>query len=401
LTGASTGDKDKTKNQIEIVERWLRDHHIIRKNKYTRITEVDGKPLTDGILNQLWLDIARVHTKIPFITVARIIESDFVEIYDPFQEWFDEYKSTYPEERCVGFIKRLFDTITPETDDDTDDDQDLFSLDANYIHDFGRKWIIGLIGAMHGQVVPIMLVLTGLKQNTGKTEWFRRLLPPELSYYYAESKLDSGKDAEILMSKKLIIMDDEMGGKSKMEAKRLKELTSADTFTLREPYGRVTVELKRLAVLAGTSNDHEIITDQTGNRRIIPISVGSIDHAKYNAIDKRAVLMEAYYAFCRGEDFHLKQRDIDRMLIPTGKYEIMHLEREMLYMYFRKPNKGETPEMLTNTEMKIMMENTTHQRINQTKLGMELKKGKFRRHKVLENGTQKWVYDVVKKNKLV
>jgi len=58
------------------------------------------------------------------------------------------------------------------------------------------------------------------------TAELRRLLPKPLANYYAESKLDGGKDDDILLTKKLIIMDDEFGGKSKFEAKRFKELTS-------------------------------------------------------------------------------------------------------------------------------------------------------------------------------
>src|SRR5690606_8591490 len=121
------------------------------------------------------------------------------------------------------------------------------------------------------------------KQGTGKTEFFRRLLPPELRQYYAESKLDAGKDDAILMTQKLIIMDDEMGGKSKKESKHLKELTSKQVFTLREPYGRMNVDLQRLAVLCGTTNDLEILND-LHNRRQIPIEVYGIDHEAYNAI---------------------------------------------------------------------------------------------------------------------
>ena len=60
-----------------------------------------------------------------------------------------------------------------------------------------------------------MLVLAGETQGTGKTHFFRYLLPNKLQNLYAESKMDNGKDDEILMTKKWIIVDDEMGGKSK------------------------------------------------------------------------------------------------------------------------------------------------------------------------------------------
>jgi len=45
------------------------------------------------------------------------------------------------------------------------------------------------------------------------------------------------KDDELLMSQKLIIMD-EMSGKNKTDQKRFKDLTSKHTFSLRAPYDR-------------------------------------------------------------------------------------------------------------------------------------------------------------------
>ena len=56
--------------------------------------------------------------------------------------------------------------------------------------------------------------------------------------------MDNGKDDEILMTKKLIILDDEYGGKSKREEKKLKEITAKEFINVREPYGRVSVDLR-------------------------------------------------------------------------------------------------------------------------------------------------------------
>ena len=75
------------------------------------------------------------------------------------------------------------------------------------------------------------------------------------------------------MTKKWIILDDEYGGKSKREEKRLKEITSKAWINIREPYGRVSVDLRRLSVFCGTSNESQILNDPTGNRRILPIHI--------------------------------------------------------------------------------------------------------------------------------
>ena len=68
---------------------------------------------------------------------------------------------------------------------------------------------------------------------------------------------------------KLIVLDDEMESRTKAESRTIKHLTSKDIFTVREPYGTYNIDLKRLAVMCANNNDPEILTDKTGNRRVI------------------------------------------------------------------------------------------------------------------------------------
>ena len=91
---------------------------------------------------------------------------------------------------------------------------------------FILTWLLSVVASAYGNKSELVLVFCGEKQGTGKTHWFRYLLPKKIRYLYAESKMDAGKDDEILMTKKIIILDDEYGGKSKREEKRLKEITS-------------------------------------------------------------------------------------------------------------------------------------------------------------------------------
>src|SRR5690606_7427873 len=75
------------------------------------------------------------------------------------------------------------------------------------------KWLVSVVASAYGNYSPLVLVFSGQQQGTGKTYWFRYLLPKNLRSLFGESKMDNGKDDEILMTKKLIILDDEYGGK--------------------------------------------------------------------------------------------------------------------------------------------------------------------------------------------
>ena len=175
-------------------------------------------------------------------------------------------------------------------------------------------------------------------QNSGKTEWFRRLLPKELHKYYAESKLDAGKDDDMLMCQKLIVMDDEMGGKSKQDEKRFKELTSKQVFSLRAPYARFNEDFKRLAVLCGTSNDREVINDPTGNTRIFPVNVISINHAKYNAINKEELFIEIIKLYESGENHELTKEELVQLGLLSDRHTSLSIEEESINRFFRKPS---------------------------------------------------------------
>jgi predicted P-loop ATPase len=241
-----------------------------------------------------------------------------------------------------------------------------------------------------------VLTLVG-GQNTGKTEWFRRLPPRPLVKYYAESKLDAGKDDDILMCQKLWVMDDEMGGKSKQDEKRFKELTSKSTFSLRAPYGRHNEDYKRLAVLCGTSNEEDIINDPTGNTRILPVRVLSIDHEAYNAIDKDELFMECVRAYESGEEWQLNKSELAALDEMGTDFETTPFERELILSHFSPPRAGVYSTFMTSTDIKDVIETRTKQKLmSHKRFGMELKRifGKPVSKRI--NGFPVKAYEVVK-----
>ena len=248
--------------------------------------------------------------------------------------------------------------------------------------------------ALKKSVSPLSLVLCG-GQGTGKTEWFRRLLPTELKSLYAESKLDAGKDDEILMTQKILIVDDEFGGKSKQEEKRFKEITSKQIFNLREPYGRVNVDLHRLATLGGSTNDTGILNDPTGNRRLLPIFVQGIDHFKYNDIDKDKLFIQAYRLLVDGFDYNLSRDEVQLLNDNTDEFEQVDSLEELFLQYFTMNNEYGVTEFLTNTEILSRIQNLSNMKIGSGKrLGQILKKLGFEQERKKISGTTKRVYRV-------
>ncbi len=241
--------------------------------------------------------------------MIRLLKSDFIEIYNPFYEFFGSdgvavELPAIPIDNGNRFQSPLIDKLAETIENNN----------PSFTGFFLRKWMVGAISAVHKDHSPLLLCLLGA-QNTGKTEFFRRMLPKTLQQYYAESKLDKEKDDELLMTENWIIMDDELGGKSKQDSQKLKNITSKQWFSLRRPYGDHNEKILRLAVLCGTSNYNEILSDETGNRRIIPIEVSNINKELYNSIDKKELWMEAFRLYKEGFDWRITSNDSKRSLI--------------------------------------------------------------------------------------
>ena len=381
-------------NLIEQLELWIRQNYSLQRNEITRYIENNGVPLQKADLNSIFIKAKKILDKLTFELVDRLINSDFVPTYNPFKVWFAEHV-TSSEEGAIPELKSLL-CVYPKGNFDPKNTPipaltALFSTiktkSSEFALYFGIRWFTGVVHSIYGGHNPLMYVLSGEIQNTGKTEWWRRLLPPELKPYYAESKLDAGKDDEILMTQKLIIMDDEMGGKSKREEKRLKELTSKQVFSLREPYGHNNVDLVRLANLGGTGNDGGLLSDPTGNRRIVPVKVFGIDIDAYNAIDKRRLLIEAYMLYKAGFKWQLDREDIKYLGHDTEEFEVAVSEAELLMKYFCTG----TAE-LTATDIKIILEKHTQQKLSLDRIGKELKRLGYEQKHIKIGSSTKRVY---------
>lgn len=378
-------------SEIDDLKAFIRSQEL-RFNDVTRCYERNGIPITDRDLNTIWTEAIDVlgrkaaHKGI----LEALIDSDFIPAYNPFKEFFVKNEHEKPE----GYIQQLCDSIEFRQ---IVQHQGVDHHMENYVELFVTKWLLSVVASMHGTYSLMVLVLSG-GQGIGKTNFFRGLLPPELSAYYGESKLDGGKDDEILMCKKIILCDDEFGGKSKYEAKKLKELSSKQYFTLRKPYGKVHEDLHRMAVLCGTSNDEEIINDPTGNRRIIPVNVISIDWDKYKLIDKKMLWMELYHLWKQiGDGWMLTPDEIKILNQATTQNEQPSIEKEAILMFFEKPSPGNYTQWWPNTKIKNYIEMNSRLQINSYKLGANLKAMGFVKKNVMIAGSPTPCYGIVLK----
>jgi hypothetical protein len=343
--------KFESDNIIEDIQSYLTQYDL-RKNTISRNIEINGKPIDDTDINSIYIDIKSVNDKVTKDLVCAVLFSNRIHQYNPIKSFLTEQEVSADKLPELGKILASIVTDTPNYD--------------KWI----TKWLVSLIASAHGQYSPLTLVFAGEQQGTGKSHFFRYLLPKRLRSLYAESKMDAGKDDEILMTKKLIIMDDEYGGKSKKEYTKMKNITSKEWVNVREPYGRVTVDLRRLAMFCGTSNDMQILNDPTGNRRVIPIHItGKINRDLYNKCDKEMLFHELNALYKGGFNYSILDSDISELNDNTDNFKQSTPEEELV---IQKLQPGQT-EWLTITQIiQYLICDTRINSLSNTRVGMVL-----------------------------
>ena len=370
--------KFKSDNVSEDIAAYIKTFEL-RKNLITRKIELNGRAIDDSDLNSIFLDSKGVFKESTKELVTSIIFSNRISSYNPLHEFFEEELFT-PTNFQYPNLQLLLASVKSSTPN-----ADMFIT----------RWLLSVVASAYGIHSPLVLVFCGPKQGTGKTHWFRYILPKPIRYLYAESKMDAGKDDEILMCGKLIINDDEYGGKSKKEEKRLKELTSKEFINVREPYGRVSVDLKRLSVFCGTSNETQILSDPTGNRRIIPILIDDIDHELYNQCDKVGLWRELFHMFQAGCEYTILREDILKLNEATEMFKLSTPEEDLIHKKLSPGTSTSFGEWMSLTDIQqYLMVETKFNYLNTQRIGSILTSLGFYKERRMLNQSKVMMYYV-------
>lgn len=309
--------------EIEILENFIIQMYEPKYNEIDQNLYINESTLVnDKIMADIYLTCKKnldLKKDLTERNVQLIMSSSSVSTYNPILEFF---KENYSEDCEKGLIEKYASTIKPYNE---------YNVWAF------KKW---LVGAVHNwvcdedddMVCPHTLVLTGSQHGTGKTSFIRGVLPKPLRKYFKEDKINlKEKDSLFRMGTSLIILDDEFGGRSIKDEKEFKNFSAKDQITLRRPYQKFDVTVRRRAILAGTSNEKDILKDVTGNRRILPINFAGVDWEAMNEVDKVGLLCEAYYEYLHGYNWLIIGDDIDYLeKNTTENVEILPFEEIFL-----------------------------------------------------------------------
>ena len=348
-------------------ESFLHENYLFRRNvlngkveflampsgKAERLTlSADGKPsgdyrpLTTQALNSIILRAKREEVceqGNPKGDIQEIVNSEEVPQYNPVQSFLDGL----PQWDGQNHVAQLFGRLPGVSSEQ-------LAFLAVWLRSTVAHWL--QMDTLHGnECVPTLIGA----QGCGKTTFLRRLLPQELRQYYLDHLNLSNKfDKEMALTNNLLVNLDELDAIRPSQHAALKQTLSKSKVNGRPIYGASQEDRPRFASFVATTNNPHPLTDATGSRRYICLTipngqfidnVGDIDYAQlYAQVLHELRELKAPYWFNNDEVARIQQMNLGYM----AQKDI----GEMVAACFRKPNEGEPVKTMNSTEMLKLMQ---------------------------------------------
>lgn len=319
--------KDDDGVLMAIQQHILSSYPVKRNIISNRLEKENGEELSVIEIESIYWEVCRDIRTINKSLYNAFLQSDQIPSYNPIVEHIENSCENYLISSDTPEIKKLISAI--KTSERQSSEYKIMIL---------MKWLVGLVANCFSskETNSIFLILCG-KKNTGKTEFFRRLLPEPLRKYMAETNFDQGKDSELLMAQKLILLIDELPNMNRKDQKAIRALITTKIISQRVPYDRYTSDHVRIASLCATTNDFGIIDDPYNNRRTAVIEVEEIDFAVYNDVNKDKLLGEIYYLYQNNFNWYIDNTDMELFDANNVSYEIIKPEKEALIALYSVP----------------------------------------------------------------
>ena len=252
-------------------ELYLITHYLFRRNVLNGKVEYAvkpaeeqaplWKPLAQSALNSIIIRAKRecvCESGSPKSDIVEYVNSDEIDIFDPIADYLEHL----PKWNGENHVARLFDRLPGV-------DSELTGYLATWLRSAVAHWL--QMDAIHGnECVPTLIGA----QGCGKTTFFVRLLPPHLRAYYLDHLNLSNKfDKEMALTNNLLVNIDELDAIPPSQHASLKQTLSKSKVNGRPIYGASQEDRPRYASFVATTNNPHPLTDVTGSRRYICMTI--------------------------------------------------------------------------------------------------------------------------------
>ena len=423
--GGSGNRGDSKTATVEEIKSFLDGHVSLRFNEITSRVEYELPtdntdahrfiPVNDRIVNSLWSQMSTI-TRVNIQDMYRVIESDYVPVFNPFKEYLkslpqitqtstdngsDETESCKPvalqqQNLCksvqsvgeknhpsvgeknhpsVGgrdYIRELAQTVRVKGGEQ---EQMLWHL-------YLKKWLVGMVASWISDDVVnnVILVLIG-EQGAYKTTWFNYLLPPPLKqYFYTKTNANRmSKDDILTLAQYALVCCEELDTMRPAELNQLKAAVTMPSIDERAAYAHYHEHRKHIASFCGTGNSTQFLSDPTGNRRWLPFEVESIVSPRDHPFHYEGIYAQALALFKSGFQYWFTKEEIQELNHHNRQFETPHLERELVSLYFRVPMESENGMFMTSARAIQIIGTGISQKLNPTRVGLAFNELGFQR----------------------
>jgi len=321
------------------IAKYLNDKGV-RYDTFIQDLTINGKIIEELDYNTLYIDLKKHFDKeIPRTRFEETIKSNYIMVINPLLEFIEANIDRHP----VGMFERWLDCMILKNK----------SIDRTVAIKYLKKWYVGMIAQALDGVFPneYFLCLISIDQGIGKTSFLRHyVLPKELHAYRKERSLSNDDDFKIIMSQSLLIIDDEMDGRTYELDKTFKSILSHNEITLRRKYDRRISTIKRRCSFAGSGNNLYIVRE-IKNRRIIPLEIEKFHFDKLASIDLTDLFMEAYHLYANGFSYSFQEDNKSELFHLFADY-IQYSDVDLIFdEYVQKPETVGDNFLVTNLDL--------------------------------------------------
>jgi len=332
------------------VDLFLTQNYEIRKNVMRGVAEFrertgigfSFRDLTEEARNSITMKALRQGIKCWDKDIRRYVNSEDIELYDPLNEYLDNLPKWDGKDRVEALARRV--------PTDYEEWPELFHL---WMRSMVAMWL-GRGQLTGNALVPLLIG----KQGCGKSSFCRILLPAELREYYNDRiNFKNETDLNLGLTSFGLINLDEFDKITERQQIVLKYLVSTADLKYRPPYGKAYAEHRRFASFIGTTNESMPLTDPSGARRFVCVSVnGDIDFR--TRIDYQQLYAQLYHEIQRG-DRYWPTREQEQMLIErNSSYQQLSGLGEMILSIIQRPDNDNDGQWMSIKELSALLKCT-------------------------------------------
>lgn len=351
---------------IQKVVQYLTEFYIFRKNILSNTVEFKSKDGPDSEYrevneNNLYLMLRiDVGIKTSISDIVVFLGSDYVENYNPLEQYFSDIKDKYNEKIHGDYISKFTSYIRTQS-------QERFGIQF-------KKWMLRTIlcGLDERYFNKQTIVFQSDKQNLGKTSLCRFLVPPVLNSYCIEN-IGIDKDSTIALASNFICILDELASLTRFEINALKAIMSKLYINIRHPYERRAKTSPRRISFIGSTNQTEFLTDDS-NVRWVCFRVDEIDWNYKIDIDVDILWSHAFHLLRSGFQYEMTREEIEENEAFNDGFKIDTFEFEQLQKYFSPASESDFHREMLSSELMHEVQMKCYPKLNSKEFSRAMKR---------------------------